>query len=495
MAGLFAALETSALGPVLVLTKAALSEGSTNWAQGGISAAMGPGDSPEQHLADTIAAGAGLVDEPMARVLVESAPDRIHDLEAYGVAFDAAGEGRSLGREAAHRISRVLHARGDQTGAAVQAALTAQIERGAVVVQEHTLATEILIEGGVLAGVLALDLETGDQRVFEAPAVILATGGAGAAFAHTTNPEVSTGDGIVLAFEAGAEVADLEFCQFHPTAFRAPGAPPFLISETLRGEGAVLRTVDGEAFMSRYHELADLAPRDVVARAALTEMRAAETDHVWLDCTRIESVDPVERFPAIAAFCREQGVDLRTDPVPVAPAAHYLMGGVRTDEWARTTVAGLYACGEVAATGVHGANRLASNSLLETVVFGKRAAMDIARADPSATPESARATVLTPRGGPAPNHETVQKLLWEYAGIERSGEGLRAALNAAGAWPEIPTERTRARHEQRWLATFAELLLTAALSREESRGAHYRVDFPERDETNWTRHQVFRRDG
>lgn len=493
MAGLFTALEASALGPVLVLTKATLDEASTNWAQGGISAAMGPGDSPDAHLADTVAAGAGLVDEPMARLLVESAPDRIRDLEAYGVAFDSAGPGRSLGREGAHRFSRVLHARGDRTGATVQAALAAQIEAGAVVVQDHTLATEILFTEGRATGVLALDLIGGTPRVFEAPAVVLATGGAGAAFSHTTNPSVSTGDGIALAFEAGAEVADLEFCQFHPTAFRGPNAPPFLISEALRGEGAVLRTAGGEAFMSRYHELTDLAPRDIVARAILAEMRAANADHVWLDCSGIETVDPVERFPAIAAFCRDQGIDLRREPIPVAPAAHYLMGGVSTDEWARTTVAGLYACGEVAATGVHGANRLASNSLLETVVFGKRAVTHIASEAGGAMPRSARSTPFAPRSGPAPSHEIVQRLLWEHAGIERSGAGLAAALGTARDWPDVPSERTRAGHEQRWLATFAELLLTAALTREESRGAHYRIDFPERDDAHWGRHQAFHR--
>ena len=495
MAGLFAALEASALGPVLLVTKGELHEGSTRHAQGGIAAALGPDDSTEQHLTDTIAAGAGLVDEEMARILVESAPRRIQDLERYGVSFDSEGANRAFGREGAHRNARVLHARGDRTGAAITTALAGQIESGRVVVGEHTLATEIVLEGGRTAGVRALDQATGRERIFESGAVVLATGGAGAAFSHTTNPSVATGDGIALAFAAGAEVTDLEFYQFHPTAFRQQGAPPFLISEALRGEGAVLRNDGGEAFMPRYHDLADLAPRDIVARAMLSEMRADGADHVWLDCTALERVDPIERFPGIAAFCREHGVDLRRDPVPVAPAAHYLMGGVRTDSWARTTVAGLYACGETAATGVHGANRLASNSLLETVVFAKRAVEHLAEGKGGAMARCPDSTPLAAGQTAPPDHAAVQRLLWEHAGIERSGEALQAGLNAIEGWPEGEPEVSREGHERRWLGVFAELLLTAALKREESRGAHFRTDFPERDDARWQRQQVFHRAG
>ena len=493
MAGLFAALEASELGPVLLVTKGELHEGSTRHAQGGIAAAIGPDDSTEQHLKDTIAAGAGLVDEAMARILVESAPRRIRDLERYGVAFDSEGAGPAFGREGAHRNARVLHARGDRTGAAITTALAEQIESGRIAVGEHTLATEVLLENGRTVGVRALDQGTGTECVFESDAVVLATGGAGAAFSHTTNPPVATGDGIALAYAAGAEVTDLEFYQFHPTAFRQQGAPPFLISEALRGEGAVLRNRDGEAFMSRYHELSDLAPRDVVARAMVAEMRDAGSDHVWLDCTVLERVDPIERFPGIAAFCRERGVDLRHDPVPVAPAAHYLMGGVRTDSWGRTTVAGLYACGETAATGVHGANRLASNSLLETVVFAKRAVEHIAEETGGAMASCPDSTPFAAGRTAPPDHAAVQRLLWEHAGIERSGEALQEGLNTVDRWPEGEPEASREGHERRWLGVFAELLLTAALTREESRGAHFRMDFPKRDDARWQRQQVFRR--
>ena len=492
ISGLFVALEAREPGPVLVVTKGSIDECNTRWAQGGIAAAVGPLDSVESHFADTIAAGAGLVDEEAARVLCSEAPGRIRDLVEYGVAFDSLGGEVALGREAAHAAARILHAGGDQTGAAIENALTAAAGAARITVLDYTLATRILVDGGSVTGIEALDLREGTRERFFAPAVVLATGGAGQLYSHTTNPEVATGDGIALAFEAGAEVADLEFYQFHPTAFRRAGAPPFLISEAVRGEGAVLRNASGEPFMSRYHPLADLAPRDVVARAMAAEMRADGSDHVVLDCRGLR-VDVATRFPSIYAFCRGQGIDMGAEPIPVAPAAHYLMGGVLTDTWGRTNVAGLYACGEVACTGVHGANRLASNSLMETVVFGKRVVEDIAEGRHAPGALSPGGEHAGPRGGMPPDRETLQQLMWGAAGIERTGDGLSRALDTVTSWPLTAPKESRESQELRQMSIMAELTLRAALQRTESRGAHFRRDYPERDDVNWRRRQVFRR--
>jgi len=493
ISGLFVALEARKLGPVLVLTKGSIDECNTRWAQGGIAAAVGPLDSVEAHLADTIAAGAGLVDEEAAAVLCGEAPARIRDLVEYGVAFDQLGGEVALGREAAHSHSRVLHAGGDRTGAEIETALSNAAHSPGITILDYTLVTSLTVEDGRVTGVEAIDVRSGARERYEGDAVVLATGGAGQLFSHTTNPEVATGDGIALAFMAGAEVADLEFYQFHPTALRLEGAPPFLISEAVRGEGARLRNSDGEAFMSRYHELADLAPRDVVARAIVAEMRRTNSDHAWLDCTAITDVDLAARFPGIYSFCREHGIDIRKEPIPVAPAAHYLMGGVRTDTWGRTRVPGLYACGEVACTGVHGANRLASNSLMETVVFGKRVVEDLAREGAWPAPGDDTAVPVGDPGGDAPSHKALQQLMWNCAGIERTGEQLAAALHEAESWPRGPEPADRAGYERRQMAVLARLMLRAALLREESRGAHYRKDFPERDDEHWKRRQVFRR--
>lgn len=492
ISGLFIALEARRLGPVLVLAKGSIEDTNTRWAQGGIAAAIGPLDSVEQHLADTIAAGAGLVDEEAARILCTEAPARIRDLVDYGVGFDEVSGEVALGREAAHSHARVLHAGGDRTGAAIESALSARLRGPAISVFDHTLATRVIVDRGAVAGVEALDLRTGNFEVFEAPAVVIATGGAGRLYSHTTNPPVATGDGIALAFAAGAELADLEFIQFHPTAFRMGGHPAFLISEAVRGEGAILRNAEGEPFMSRYHELADLAPRDVVARAIVNEMRRAGTDHVLLDCSGLV-VDPAIRFPGIYAFCRDAGIDMAREPIPVAPAAHYMMGGIRTDTWGRTTVAGLYACGEAACTGVHGANRLASNSLMETVVFGKRVVEHLASGEGGAAPPDPAAMAVDSGRGVPPAIETLQHLMWEHAGIERDGGSLERALQTASAWPASQPEPSRDWHERHGAAILARLVLRAALQRTESRGAHHRTDFPCTDDVHWRRHQVFRR--
>ena len=490
ISGLFVALEARHLGPVLVLTKGSIDDCNTRWAQGGIAAAVGPLDSPEQHLQDTIAAGAGLVDEAAARILCYEAPARIKDLVDYGVSFDSLGGEVALGREAAHSHSRVLHAGGDRTGAEIETALSAAVVDPKITILDYTFATRLLVERGAVVGVEGLVLNSGATEQYLARHVVIATGGAGQLFSHTTNPVVATGDGIALAFEAGAEVADLEFYQFHPTALRVKGAPPFLISEAVRGEGAILRNASGEPFMSRYHALRDLAPRDVVARAIVEEMRAEGSDHVYLDCTGLKSIDLAARFPGISAHLAGLDLDMRRDPIPVSPAAHYQMGGIRTDVHGRTTLPGLYACGECACTGVHGANRLASNSLMETVVFGKRVVEHMAEGGGGAAPISPTAQRLPGPPRAAPTHEAVQRLMWRTAGIVRSADGLSEAIAAVGGWePATEEPLTRSSGERRALTILASLVLAAAHKRQESRGAHFRSDFPEPSET-WRHQQV-----
>ena len=490
ISGLFVALEARHLGPVLVLTKGSIDDCNTAWAQGGIAAAVGPLDSPDAHLEDTIVAGAGLVDRAAAEVLTREAPARIRDLVDYGVRFDSLSGETALGREAAHRHARILHAGGDRTGAIIETALSELLNQPSITVLDHALVTSLRIEAGRVVGVDALDLSTASRESYFAERVVLATGGAGRLFSHTTNPDVATGDGIALAFQAGAELMDLEFYQFHPTALRLDGQPPFLISEAVRGEGAVLRGADGHRFMPRYHREAELAPRDVVARAIVTEMEASKLDHVLLDCTAIDGVNVATRFPGIYQFCKEAGIDMARQPIPVAPAAHYFMGGVRTDVDGRTTVPGLYAVGEVACTGVHGANRLASNSLMETVVFGKRA-VESFDSDRQAAPASqVRTETHPPQGGGLPR-DLLQRLMWTAAGIVRDGPGLTAALAALAGGGEATAAHDRASWEAQQMGQVARLIIQAALAREESRGAHYRSDFPDRDDERWQRHQVY----
>src|SRR5437773_4154669 len=374
VAGLRAAIGLAGAGRVLVLTKADRTESNTGYAQGGIAAAIGPDDSPELHAADTIRAGDGLCDDAAVRVLVEDGPRGARELVDWGAQFDRGADGAiALGREAAHSVRRVLHA-GDATGREIGRVLWERfVSLPTVQAIDHARVTEIIVEGGRARGAVYVDA-TGEHREVRAQATLLATGGAGQVFRETTNPAVATGDGIALAFHAGARVADLEFVQFHPTALNRAGAPRFLISEALRGEGAQLVNVRREPFMTRYHRDGDLAPRDIVARSIVRESEQTGGP-VFLTLAHLDPEYVTRRFPTIAAMCAQVGLDLARDPIPVGPAAHYIMGGVDTDEWARTSLAGLFAAGEVACTGVHGANRLASNSLLEGLVFGARAAI------------------------------------------------------------------------------------------------------------------------
>jgi len=502
IAGLYAALLAREHGSVLVLTKGSIDDCNTRWAQGGIAAPIGPGDSATKHLRDTIEAGAGLVDEEAARVLTYEAAARIEDLVRLGVPFDTQHGEIALAREGAHSQARVLHAGGDSTGAHIELTLASLARQEGITVLEHTLAREIVSVGAQglaplrrATGIRALYTRTGDISEYASRHLILATGGAGQMYRVSTNPAVATGDGIALAYRAGAEVMDMEFVQFHPTALKMAGVQPFLISEAVRGEGGVLRDTRGERFMPAYHPRAELAPRDVVARAIVERMEATGSDHVLLDVTHIDRGHVIARFPQIYRFCLDAGLDITREPVLVSPAAHYTMGGIRTNVWGETTLAGLYACGECACTGVHGANRLASNSLLETVVFAQRVVQRTIDTPDGSAPltDDARdlSEPIAAEAGP-PTREEVQSLMWADVGIVRDAEGLRRAKAVLSAWEaSLPAPTNRESQELADLVLCSRLVTESALLREESRGAHYRRDFPQpRDE--WRHHLVFR---
>ena len=502
IAGLTAALRAAARGcRVTLVTKDVLDHANTRFAQGGIAGVMAETDSMTAHARDTLVAGAGLADAAAVEVLVTEGPDRIRDLIDLGVAFDRSSDGTLLqGLEAAHSAPRILHAGGDATGAAIEHALVARVRERDVEVLEHAFLVDLVIDGGTVIGV-DLIVEGGHRRRIAAAAVILATGGAGQLYAHTTNPPVATGDGIAAALRAGAAVVDLEFVQFHPTVL--PGGaddPPFLVSEAVRGEGAVLRDEEGRRFLLDVHPDAELAPRDVVARAIADVMAAQGGRPVLLDATALgpdgRSPSPkrtatflARRFPTIDAAVRERGWDWAREPIPVTPAAHYLMGGVATDLRGRTSVPGLYAVGEVARTGVHGANRLASNSLLEGAVFGARAADAVAgHADGGAWPDAAGfprgAAAAEPgahAGGrtlaPVFSRGALQELMWAEAGVVRDGAGLAHAASVLAAWRAIDRHpHTEAALEDENLLDVAAAVVAAALARTDSVGAHERSD-------------------
>ena len=499
IAGLYAALLAREHGTVLVLTKGSIDECNTRYAQGGIAAAVGPGDSPELHLRDTIEAGAGLVDEEAARILVSEAAERIRDLVRFGVPFDSVDGEVALGREGAHSHPRILHAGGDATGAHIELSLASLARMSRIAIKEYCLVEDVLVEEGRAVGVATLDTRTNTRETFEGRAVVLATGGCGRLYRVSTNPDVATGDGVAVAYRAGAEVMDMEFVQFHPTALRLPGAPVFLISEAVRGEGGLLKDAAGRRFMPEYDERAELAPRDIVARAIHTELARSGADRVYLDVTHLPAERVSARFPQIYRYCLEHGLDITKEPIPVSPAAHYMMGGVRTNVWGETAIAGLYACGECACVAVHGANRLASNSLLETVVFARRIVeRTLAVGDePTAAPCTPDAVALPePRLAEPPplSRSGLPALLWEQVGIVRDGESLRRACATLSAWQAVALEPAdRPTHELANLVLCGRLVVEAAQRREESRGAHHRRDFPEPREA-WRRHIVFRAD-
>lgn len=515
VAGLTTALRCAAAGlDTVVVTKARLDDGSTRWAQGGIAAALGEGDTPEQHLDDTLVAGAGLCDEEAVRLLVTEGPDAVRRLITTGATFDTTDSGDiALTREGGHHRRRIAHAGGDATGAEISRALVEAVRSAALHTIENALVLDLLTDAeGRTAGVSLHVMGEGQHDgvgAVRAPSVVLATGGMGQVFSATTNPSVSTGDGVALALRAGAEVSDLEFVQFHPTVLflgaDSEGQQP-LVSEAVRGEGAHLVDATGTRFMLGQHELAELAPRDIVAKAITRQMHEHGTEHMYLDARHFGARMWEQRFPTILAACRAHGIDPVTEPIPVAPAAHYASGGIRTDLRGRTTVPGLYACGEVACTGVHGANRLASNSLLEGLVFAERIAADIAQTRPPRTEpaEAAGEGTDEPVALLAPEARTaIQRTMTRGAGVLRSAaslataaEELEALHRSAAADADAADPKDAVPGVDAWEVTnlllVSRVLVAAAREREETRGCHWREDRPDRDDEHWRRHLVVR---
>ncbi len=517
VAGLRAAVELAAHGDVLVVTKESLGESNTHYAQGGIAVAMEGGEDVALHLEDTVNAGDGLVYRPAAELLVTEGPARVAELIEWGANFDREAGRLLKTREGAHSLARILHASGDATGAEISRSLVACARsHPRIHFAEWTMVTGLVKAGNRVAGA---DLASAGgpangnspQRV-GTRAVLIASGGAGQVYSDTTNPAVATGDGIALAARAGAELADMEFYQFHPTALSIPGTPRFLLSEALRGEGAYLRNDCGERFMERYHALLELAPRDVVARAIAREGMDENggVRPVYLDMRHVtgqgKDIDLHKRFPGISAFLAQYGLDLARDPIPVRPAAHYLMGGVRTDLAGRTSLGGLYAAGEAACTGVHGANRLASNSLLEGLVFGARAAQSMLADGLPLAAAGAPLAACTPLSGSESELLDVcvaklQKSMWTCAGLLRDAatlrEGLRAHAECDAGIEHLVQEGRGGRRlaEAQALSRVAHAILRSAMARAESRGAHFRNDYPQRNDADFQKHSVLRRDG
>ncbi len=498
IAGLYSALLAKYHGSVLIITKGGIEECNTRYAQGGIAAAIGKNDSADLHYEDTMKAGAGLCNSDAVRILVDEAPDRINDLIRFGVRFDTQEGEIALAREAAHSVPRIAHAGGDATGKYIESTLSDQVLSSSVDVLEYCFATEIVVEKGQVKVVKATDFRSGLSEEYGCRFVILATGGAGRLYKYTTNSDTATGDGIALAYRAGAEITDMEFFQFHPTALRLPGVWPFLITEAVRGEGGILRNVEGNRFMQDYAPEGELAPRDIVARSILAEMRKTGSDRVFLDVTHLPAIQVTTRFPHIYRFCLDHGLDITRGLIPVAPAAHYLMGGVKVNTWGETNIRGLFAAGETACTGVHGANRLASNSLLEVVVFSKRiiekSCMEGKNASPKTPEAECKCITHTPdvNDVPALNLPMLQSLMWDEVGIVRSGDGLGRAAGILAAWHTCLSQpNDRASYELNTLVLNARLVTEAALLREESRGAHFRTDFPS-PLPDWQHHTIFK---
>jgi len=507
IAGLSFALRAAAHGRVALVTKREITESATNYAQGGIASVFSQDDTFDAHISDTLIAGAGICHEDVVRMVVEEGPETIRNLIDWGVEFTTKGDSYDLTREGGHSQRRILHA-DDVTGREIERALVvAARENPNIAIYEHHIGIDLITEAKITKkrlkpnrclGAHVLDIEQGKVKTFTAKITLLATGGAGKVYLYTCNPDVATGDGVAMAYRAGATIANMEFMQFHPTTLFHPHAKSFLISEAVRGEGAILRRRDGTAFMDKYHHLKDLAPRDIVARAIDNEMKTHGDDCVYLDITHKEPDYVRSRFPNIYQTCLEYGLDMTREPLPVVPAAHYLCGGVAVDLNAETDIRHLYAIGEVAFTGLHGANRLASNSLLEAAVYAGRAfnhakeqfkacqfeQLDIPEWDASTATNSDEMVVVSQ------NWDEIRRFMWNYVGIVRSIKRLERALNRIKLiqeeiddyyWDFIITSDLI---ELRNIATVAELIVRCAQSRKESRGLHYNIDYPERDDVH-----------
>ncbi|MDQ0196060.1 L-aspartate oxidase [Paenibacillus wynnii] len=500
IAGLFAAIKASRDRRVVLITKKSLMESNTRYAQGGIAAVIAEDDSPEYHRQDTLMAGAGLCSSAAVDVLVNEGPEGVHELIRLGTLFDQEDGVLALTQEGAHSHRRILHANGDATGYEIVRALAEQVEENDnIEIWDDHYVIDLITESGECLGVLMQ--QPGGGRLFlQADATILCSGGAGQLYRYTTNPEVATGDGVAIAYRAGAHIRDMEFIQFHPTALSYPGAPRFLISEAVRGEGAVLRNIHGERFMDRYHELLELAPRDIVARAIVSEMEITKSTFVYLDITH-ESPDMVKhRFPTIYETCMSYGLDITSDWIPVAPAAHYMMGGIKTDLNGESNISRLFACGEVSSTGVHGANRLASNSLSEAIVFGRRIIERVRQLAPltrnSFSTDFIEARTEHPTQAIVERRLKLQKIMVRYVGLRRNEEmltkGLEELKRQLPIFGSVLTKREE--YEFANMLTCCLLVTESALAREESRGAHYREDFPQRNDTQWRKHLLQIRD-